>query len=362
MGVEEEFLLVDPRRLTAVAAAPRVLGPDGGVELAAGLDGEVDAELNREQVETGSAPHTSLEGLRSSLVALRRAAAEAARAEGVLLAATATSPAPTDPTPTPKGRYRRMYAEFGLTAREQLTCGCHVHVSIDSPDEAVGALDRLRPYLAPLVALSANSPFWHGEDTGYDSYRTQVWQRWPTAGPTGPFGSPAAYDQVVADLVGSGAALDEGMIYFDVRLSRRYPTLELRVADVCLSVDDAVLIAALARALVTTAAREWRAGRPVLAARPEQLRAASWRAARHGLSEQLLDVSTTELVPARVLVDRLLERLRPALAEVGDLDAVTELLDTALTRGNGAARQRRAYAERHELGDVVSLVARETVP
>ncbi len=127
---------------------------------------------------------------------------------------------------------------------------------------------------------SANSPFWHGEDTGYASYRTQIWQRWPTAGATGAFGTPECYDQVVADLIASGAALDEGMIYFDARPSRHYPTLELRVADVCLSVDEAVLVAALGRALVTTAAERWAAGEAVPDVRPEQLRAASWRAAR----------------------------------------------------------------------------------
>ncbi|MCM3923043.1 glutamate--cysteine ligase [Frankia sp. AiPs1] len=263
VGVEEEFLLVDPERHAVRAAASRVLargdrdraGPPPG-------DGDLDVELTREQVESGSTPHTSLAGLRGSLVELRRAASRAAEAEGVALAATATCPTPTRPTITPRPRYQQIREEFGLTAREQLTCGCHVHVAVHSRQEAVGALDRLRPWLSVLVAMTANSPFWQGVDSGYASYRTQVWQRWPTAGATGAFGSPEEYDRVVDLLIRTGAAMDDGMIYFDVRLSHHYPTLELRVADVCLSVDDSVLLAALARALVSTAARQWAAGEP----------------------------------------------------------------------------------------------------
>ncbi len=110
--------------------------------------------------------------------------------------------------------------------------------------------------------MSSNSPFWNGVDSGYASYRSQVWQRWPTAGPTGTFGSAAAYQQVVDALVATGSALDRAMIYFDARLSERYPTLEIRVADVCLRAEDTVLIGALARALVETSARRGRRRRP----------------------------------------------------------------------------------------------------
>lgn len=368
VGVEEEFLLLDPESLEVRAAAPRVLshGEDGdgcAGDLNGDLDGDLDVELTREQVESGSAPHTSLALLRTSLSALRRAAVRAARAEGVALAATATSPTRGgNPTVTPKPRYERMRDEFGLTAREQLTCGCHVHVAIESPEEAVGALDRLRPWLSVLTAMSANSPFWHGEDTGYASYRTQVWARWPTAGAPAAFGSPAEYHRVVELLVRSGAAMDDGMIYFDARLSHHYPTLELRVADVCLSVDDAVLLAALARGLVTTAAAEWADGRPVPDTRPEVLRAATWRAARDGIQGELLDPVAGELVPARAMVDRLVARVAPALAAAGDLEAVAAMVDNLLTRGTGADRQRAALRQRGRIADVVDLIVRETDP
>ncbi|WP_018637816.1 carboxylate-amine ligase [Parafrankia elaeagni] len=362
-GVEEEFLLLDPDSLAVRAAAPRVLSRSSGRgDLDGELDGDLDVELTREQVESGSAPHTSLALVRGSLSTLRRAAAQAARAEGVMLAATATSPTRGDPTLTHKPRYERMRDEFGLTAREQLTCGCHVHVGIESPDEAVGALDRLRPWLSVLAALSANSPLWHGEDTGYASYRTQVWARWPTAGAPAAFGSAAEYDRVVDLLVRSGAAMDDDMIYFDARLSRHYPTLELRVADVCLSVEDAVLLAALARGLVTTAAADWADGRPVPDARPEVLRAATWRAARDGIQGELVDPVSGELVKARAMVDRLVERISPALAAAGDLAAVGGMVDTLFARGTGADRQRAMLRRRGRIADVVDLIVRETDP
>ena len=147
-----------------------------------------------------------------------------------------------------------------MVAREQITCGFHVHVSIESREEGVGVLDRIRPWLPVLLALSANSPFWKAENTGFASYRTQMWSKWPTAGPTDVFGSAAGYDRAIAGLIGTGVLLDEAMVYFDARLSKDNPTVEIRVADICLYAEDAAVLAAVIRALVETSAREWRLG------------------------------------------------------------------------------------------------------
>ena len=201
---------------------------------------------------------------------------------GVEIAALGTSPLPVDPSLTPSRRYERMAERFGLTVKEQLTCGCHVHVAVDSDDEGVAVVDRVRPWLAPLLAVSANSPFWQGRDSKYASFRSQVWARQPSAGPTELFGSARAYRETMQAVIDSEVLLDPGMIYFDARLSERYPTVEVRVADVCLDADDAVLVAAVCRALVETAVREWRAGRPAGQIRTELLRLAMWRAGRSG--------------------------------------------------------------------------------
>lgn len=263
-----------------------------------------------------------------------------ARARGTEVAALATSPVPVVPTPTPDERYARMQDRFGKIARDQLICGAHVHVSVASRAEGVAAIDGVRRWNAVLLALTGNSPFWDGADTGYASYRTISWGRWPSAGPSPWFGSEAAYDAAVHHLVATGAAMDPGMLYFDARLSASYPTVEFRVADVGQEVEDEVLLAGLCRALVETA---------VSVPDPEPvavlaLRAAAWRAARFGLGNELVDPVEGCLRPAGEVVDRLLAHLTPALRRTGDLEHVTALLDRLVRRGTGAELQRADYA------------------
>jgi glutamate---cysteine ligase / carboxylate-amine ligase len=233
-----------------------------------------------------------------------------------------------------------------------------VHVAVDSDDEGVGALDRIRPWLPPLLALSANSPFWQGDDSGYASYRSQVWTRWPSAGPYAPFGSPSVYHETVRAMVASDTVLDRGMVYFDARLSAQHPTLEVRVADVCLDVDDAVLLAALARALVETAVREWRADVPPDPVRLELLRLAMWRAARSGVDAVLLDPGSWRPAAAADVLGRLVAHVTPALEDAGDLDRVRELLADVLGRGTGARAQRAAGGP----GAAAALAVRRTSP
>ena len=327
VGVEEEFLLVDD-----------VGAPVGLAQEAAG--GGVQLELKEEMLETGTDPCLTLAELDADLRKQRRAAALAAESAGARLAALATSPLPVTSNVTAAFRYRRIAAEYGLTAREQLTCGCHVHVQVVDDEEGVAVLDRIGPWLPVLLAMSANSPFWNGVDSGYASYRSQVWPRWPTAGPTGTFGSAAAYQQVIDDLVATGSALDRAMIYFDARLSERYPTVEIRVADVCLRAEDTVLIGALARALVETAAREAADGVGLSEVRPEVLRGAGWRAGRAGLRGPLVHPVRLTQVPAGEAVGALIDHVRPVLAETGEESTVSAAWQRLLTRGSGAEEQR----------------------
>ena len=291
----------------------------------------------------------------------RSLAAEAAAEAGARVAALGTSPAPVLPQLVREGRYLRMARAFGLIAQEELTCGCHVHVGISSPDEAVAVLDRIRPWLAVLLALSANSPFWQGRDTSYASFRYQAWGRWPTAGPTEPFGIAEAYRQTVRQMVGTGTLLDSGMVYFDARLSEHYPTLEVRIADVCLHADDAVLIAALCRALVDTEARRWQAGAGVPGQRTEMLRLAAWRASRSGLDDALLDPRTGQPEQAATVAKALLNHVRDALDEAGDTAAVSDLLAEVLARGNGAAFQRSVYGGDGSMSEMIDSAAAATI-
>jgi carboxylate-amine ligase len=356
VGVEEEFLLVDPDSGLPRAVAHLALArePDNA---------QLTGELQREQLETATRPCASLDELGRELSRARATAARAAQGAGSALAALGTSPLAVEPTLTPSDRYQRMGRRFGLTVAEELTCGCHVHVSVDSDDEGVGALDRIRPWLAPLLALTANSPFWQGDDSGYASYRSEVWTRWPSAGPYMPFESAATYHETVGAMVDSDTVLDCGMIYFDARLSVQHPTLEIRVADVCLDAGDAVLLAALARALVETAVRAWRAEVPPDPVRLELLRLAAWRAARSGVDGMLLDPGSWRPAPAADVLGRLVEHVTPALDDAGDLPRVREVLADVLGRGSGARAQRAAAREAG--GDpraAVALAVRRTHP
>jgi glutamate---cysteine ligase / carboxylate-amine ligase len=346
-GIEEEFLLVAPDTGAPVARADEVTdGP-----------GTPDHELQRQQVETDTSPCTSLTDLARQVRDRRRTAAKRAEEQGCALAALATSPIAVTPSTTREERYLRMADRYGLTAQEELTCGCHVHVSVDDEEEGVAVLDRIRPWLPTLLAITANSPFWQGRDTGYASYRYSVWGRWPSAGPTEPFGTARNYHDTVQAMIDSGALLDEGMVYFDARLSHRYPTVEIRVADVCLLAEDAVLLAALTRALVETAARERKECPPT---RTELLRLASWRASRSGLDDDLIHPNTGRPAPAADVIQALLDHVTPALTDHGDLDAATDGLKRLLSRGNGATLQRRVHKETGDLAAVVRAAVSHT--
>ena len=349
VGVKEEFLLVG-------AGSALLAGVGEGVVAAAesGSDGQFEHELMREQAELATTPASSILEMVGELRQRRAELATAARGKGARLLACATSPVGQDVSTTPVRRYEQMTRLFGRVARTQLTCGMHVHVSIESPAEGVAVLDRIRPWLAVLVALSANSPFFAGEDTGYASYRSVLWGQWPSAGVADPFGDVKGYEQARAAMVSSGAAMDDGMIYFDARLSARYPTVEIRVADVCADAADAAVIAAIVRGLVSTAANECAPMTPI---RSELLRAASWRAARFGIEGDLLDVAAVSTVAAWNRIDQLIDFVDPALRDTGDSELVHAGLNDVRRRGTGARLQRRVYGDTGSIEAVIDALA-----
>jgi carboxylate-amine ligase len=355
--VEEELLLVDPDSGDPKALAAAVLAR--AAQDAPGQD-VFEKELFGQMLEFATHPQARMADLGEEIVRCRKEAARLAGQIGCAVAALATSPLPVSPSLTVNERYRWLAERYGVGTRDQLVCGCHVHVSVESDEEGVAVLDRLRPWLPVLVAVSANSPFWQGRDTGYRSYRTRVWGRWPSAGPTELFRSPERYHRRVADMVATGVILDEAMAYFDARVSARYPTVEVRVADVCLGADSALLVATLTRALVETAAREWRAGRPPLDHSVSLLRLAAWRAARSGLDGDLLDPATLRPRPAEQVLRSLLEHAGDALTDSGDAARAERGVEDLLRRGNGAREQRRLLERTGSLRDVVTECVRHT--
>jgi carboxylate-amine ligase len=376
VGVEEELLLVDaesgrPRSVAArtlqyadeVAkpAEPTALSATDETAATDGVPGgSLEHELQKHQIETDTIPHTDMIALGDDVRAWRDHAITAARRAGARVIASATSPLPIGAAIVGKPRYLQMVEHFGLTTTEQLTSGCHVHVSVESDEEGVGVLDRIRGWLPVLLALSANSPFWQGEDTKYASFRSQAMVRWPTAGPTEIFGSAEAYHALVASMIASGAILDEGMVYFDARLSHHYPTVEIRVADVCPDAADTVLIAALCRGLVDTAAASWRAGEDPQPVSVSMLRLMSWQAGRFGIEGDLIDPRTLKPRAAREIVADLVDHVRTALRENGDETLVDEQIKQVFARGNGAMRQRAVLEKTGQLSDVVADLATAT--
>jgi carboxylate-amine ligase len=354
VGVEEEMFLVDPATRRPVATSDQAVD-------AADSDDEVEQELFLQQVETQSAPHHDLADLFADLASARRKASEAAEDAGALLAAVPTPVLPHDQGDvTPKPRYERMVRRYGEIGRRALVCGTHVHVDVDGDEEGVAVIDRLTPWLPLVLALSANSPYDFGIDTGYASWRAEVWESWPSAGAVEPFGDASGYHRAVAAIIDSGAAIDEAMIYFDARLSRTYPTVEIRVADACTELGVSVLIAAVLRSLVDTCAAAATAGTPLDPWRVDLSRAARWRARRDGLAGSLVDPLTSKLVPAGHALDTLIHTIGPALARNGDRELVEDGIARLLDRGAGADRQRSVAGERLDLVAVVDDIVERT--
>ncbi|MBW0110638.1 carboxylate--amine ligase/circularly permuted type 2 ATP-grasp protein [Pseudonocardia sp. KRD-182] len=353
LGAEEEFHVVD---LESRRSAPEVDA------LLARLDGaEFAPELQRSLVETNSPVCATLDDLRHHLRRLRATLESAAEPLGLGVVAAGTVPLTHEGDAVSAGaRYERMQHEYQLLVSEQHICGAQVHVDVPDRDVAVQVVRRVAPYLPTLLAISASSPYWRGRDSGYASFRSMVWSRWPTAGPPGNVETAADYDAMVAELIASGTISDPGMVYFDIRPSSHLPTVELRVCDACPQVDDVVLIAGLFRALVGRARADLDAGLPLPVSRHELLRAASWRAARSGLEGDLVDLVGPSLVSPPLVVGQLVDHLRPQLEELGDWEQVLELSQATLARGSAAARQRRAYGRRGEFTDVVDALIAHT--
>jgi glutamate---cysteine ligase / carboxylate-amine ligase len=360
VGVEEELLLVDmhtgkPRSVASqvIAATDRDSVPGAG-------GGGVEAELQRYMVETQSSAASELADVEEELRDRRRVVASAARVAGAGVAAIATAPVAGSGLISRDPRYERMAERFGPTAQEVLTCGCHVHVSVESDEEGIAAIDRIRAWLPVVLAISANSPFYDGRETGYASYRSQLWMRWPSAGPTDTFGTPGAYHELVRSMIESGVLLDEGMIYFDARLSRRYPTVEIRVADVCVDLQDTLLLAALCRALVETAVVEAARGDPVPQMPTSLLRLAVWRAGHDGLGGVLVDPVSRRPRPWIEVVRDLIIHVHDSLEAFGDIERVEAGIDRLTRVGTGATGQRRTFAKTGQLIDVVVDAVRRT--
>jgi glutamate---cysteine ligase / carboxylate-amine ligase len=355
VGVEEELLLVDPDTGATSPAADRVLR--AAAKLAPAAD---DAALHRElldtQVEAATGRCLSLAQLRGQLSHGRRQLARAA--EHLLVVPSGTAVLAGAPLVTRGERYGRIADRYAGVITDYEACGCHVHVGVQDLETAVGVVNHVRQWLPTLLALSVNSPVHHGIDTGYASWRMVAQSRFPGSGIPPRFASARDYTARVARLVSAGVLLDRAQSFWLVRPSPRLPTVEFRTADVSVDVDGAVLQAALSRALVRTALAALEAGRPAPELDDQVAAAAVWTAARNGLVGPAVHPLLAHRVPATDLVADLVDTVRPALVETGDLSTVEELLRGLARTGTGADRQRAAG----EPNEIVKMLAESALP
>ena len=362
VGVEEEYQIIDPvtRRLLPsslqlLPAAQQQLGD------------RVSTEIRLTQLEVSTPICSTLQEIRQSLQHARRILSEVARQEGKQVLSAGTHPFShwSEQPLTPTHRYQELERTYQQLSREQTICGCHIHVGVHDRTLALRIVNRMRPWLPVLLALAASSPFWLGNDTGYASFRTMVWSRWPFSGPPPQFSSLEEYEKIIRALVATGAIADATFIYWDVRLSERYPTIEVRVADACLTVDEAVMLASLTRALVWTCYEQELQQIPlpphIMNTRFELFRLAHWQAARYGLCGALLDLEEQRLLPATALIDKFLSMVRSVLERQGEWVEASALARAIAYEGNGSARMRAIYQRRQRYEDVVDFLVEETM-
>lgn len=351
VGVEEEFLVVDPFSGHPVPRAADLIG-----DAEENQDGSsLQYELSTAQVETATGVCTSLADVRTQLMNLRGDLAARADAVGVGLQSAGVPVVDAAAPLTPGERFERMGLTYGLVLGEYRCCACQVHVGVPDKQAAVAVVDRVRRWLPTLLAISVNSPLADGQDTGYGSWRMVLQSRLPGGGVPPKFGSVDNYDRMLATLVDAGVLIDERMTFWVVRPSPTQPTVEFRVADAAPDVEGSLLQAALSRALVRQELDDMAAGRPAADCSDTVAAAALWAASRYGLTGPAIDPVSGKQTLGIVLLADLLDHVRPALAAAGDLEQVRLLVDRLLAMGTGAERQRRA-AE-HGMSAVLDTVA-----
>jgi carboxylate-amine ligase len=350
VGVEEEFLLVDATSRRTVGRADAVLKRAASSALPDGA--ALHRELLSSQVEFASGVCTSMGELGAQLAAGRRVLSEAARSEGLALVAAGTAVLTDPDVPVADGeRFDRISAVYAQILDDYQVSGCHVHIGMPDRDTAVAVINHMSVWLPVLLALSANSPFDRGRDTGYSSWRMVQQSRLPGSGLTPWFGSAAEYDRTVDRLVDCGVLIDGTMSFWLARPSPRYSTVEVRVADAVATADEAVLQAALTAGLARYALSELTAGREARPIDGQLAAAALWSAARYGLDGPGVDLRSGRNVPSR--------RLLTELVDLAGDPAIEGLLRKVTEHGTGAQRQRRIGEPVAVVDELIALTAME---
>jgi len=363
-GIEEEFFLADARSRGTPRAGLRAFH----AAVRARLDAAEREQLQC-QVEVASPPTADLAEAQAHLAELRSALAEIGAERTILIFAAGTHPTARwhDQRPTDKARYHGIMADLRMLGRRNLVCGLHVHVEVPDPEARIGLINRLLPYLPVLLALSAGSPFWQGQPTGLAGYRMRAYAELPRTGVPELFADPADYARYVDVMTRTGAIADASYLWWHLRASLKYPTLELRVADSCTRLDDALCIASLFRCLVRRVVRDRRLNAGLTAASRGFVMENLWRAGRDGVRATLIDEVQIRAVPVSELVETLLADIAEDADALGCRPACEEAT-RIVSEGTSADRQMAVFAAacrsgaraRAALSAVVDHLAAET--
>lgn len=340
VGIEEEYLLVDPETRNLVSDPQ----PDLWTQAYAALGERVTPELLRAQMEVGTKPHSTIQDLADDLKDLRKTLSGCARDHGAELIAASTHPFALwwEQKATDKERYQTLNSDLGMVANRLVISGMHVHAGIEDPDLRIDLMNQVTYFLPHLLALSTSSPFWGSRNTGLKSYRMNVFRSLPRTGLPEHFESWAEYQRHVDVLVSAGLIPDASKIWWDIRPSVKFPTLEMRISDICTRWEDAITIAALYRCVLHMLFRlrgsnqRWRQYRNMLIS--ENL----WRAQRYGATNSMMDFGRSALVPFPDLIDEMVELVRQDADELGCVTEV-ERARVIAREGTSAARQIETY-------------------
>jgi carboxylate-amine ligase len=340
IGVEEEYLLVDKETRALVIDPPETLM----VEAEEKCGNQVTSELLRSQIEVATKVCNNVQEVRQDLAQLRRNIIEVADRHGLAPIAASTHPFSswTEQKHTRKDRYDTLTLEMQGAARRLLICGMHVHVGIDDDELRIDLMNQLSYFLPHLLALSCSSPFWNGRDTGLKSYRLTIFDALPRTGLPERFASWAEYQRHINILMDAGLIEDSTRIWWDLRPSARFPTLETRIMDVCTRLEDTIALTALLVCIIRmlyrlrTRNQRWRIYAPML------IRENRWRAMRYSFDEGMIDLAKGTVLPFSVLTDDLLSLVAEDAQALGCESEVNGIL-RILTRGTSAHRQLKDY-------------------
>ncbi|GBE25918.1 carboxylate-amine ligase YbdK [bacterium BMS3Bbin02] len=347
IGIEEEYLIVDRETRNLVQDLPEGL-MRACEEI---LQGQVSPEFLRSQIEVGTKVCANVPEARGDLARLRSAIVDVTADYGLAPISSSTHPFAIwgDQLHTDQERYNILAKALGGVVRRLLICGMHVHVGIEDEDLRIDLMNQVLYFMPHLLAMSTSSPFWQGTNTGLKSYRTSVFRAVPRTGIPDEFGSWADYQRHVRVLVDSGVIEDATKLWWDLRPSARYPTLEMRATDICTSIDDAMAVAAMYQSLLYMLYQSrihnqrWRLYSRML------LSENTWRAQRYGVEESLIDFGRSALVPYDELMEELIELVTTGAEELGCTDEMLHVR-TIIKRGTSADRQLSVFAEATSAG------------